>query len=205
MLTAIFSLLFTIGTAQAEIQYQSVEATKTGKSFREFWDSTGTFCFKNEKTPDTCYRISTLGEVKLREGGQWLESPFLNTLSDEVKKRAEAYDRIFVRYLSFGEQGAYAVHIFFVTKGSLNRSSQTIFAFGQREGARAPLASMSMSSALEEFGATLWARSQISPNQQIDERAINQKIVEGYKPLLNVAESVVEAYLRTDPAAPKLP
>lgn len=201
--------LFTIG-AQAEIEYRSVEAVKTGKSFRDYWDNTRNFCFRAERLPtETCYQISAMGEIKLREGGAWTEAtPFHAMLSDRLKAEGEKFDRIFVRYLAFGQGGEFAVHLFFVNKGVTSSASQTVFAFGSRDSGQPVIQSFSMSQPLEEIGLYLWARLQLSPAEQTDASALQRVIVNRYKPLLEIGQSVVATYLNTadlKPIGPRIP
>lgn len=195
----VFSLLFAISTvAMAEVKYRSVTPlmSKGAKSFRDTWDATGQFCFKAEGGEKSCFKIAGMGEVKLRDGGQWSADTAVSALSPELHAAGEDYDRIFVRYLALDGVDQFAVHIFFLNKGAANRSSRTIFAFGKYSQGGVELTGMSFSSPLEEFGAMIWAsRALLDQKGEPAEQAIKARIVETYLPLLEIGRSVVNGFL----------
>ncbi len=197
IISTVLCLLSAPAALAQSIEYRSIEPLKEqGKGFRDSWDSTKQFCFKSSDQPDkTCFAIAGMGEIKLRDGGEWNQEPASQTFISNLgvlRVEAEKYDRVFVRYLALGSGNQFVVHVFFVPKGSSSRSSQTIFAMGEIRGANAVVTAMSFSSAMEEFGATFGA---VAALRTRDTAQINAYIVEQNLSLLKIGQSVVTTYL----------
>lgn len=209
----ISTLLFLISAPSwaQTVQYRSIEPLKSGsQGFRTTWDSTKQFCFKSPQAERSCFDITGMGEIKLRESGQWDQYPasqnFIEQLGPELRSQAENYDRVFVRYLALGGTNEFVVHVFFVSKGSSARTSQTIFAMGDIAGSRARVSAMSFSSPMEEFGGTVAAVANLPMADKNKTEAINAYIVQQNLTLLLISQSVVTTYLQTAaPGGTRLP
>lgn len=189
----------------AELQHRPIEALKENfSSFREAWDRTGQFCFK-EGVGKTCLDLTRMGEVKVRDKGQTLLQ-----LSPSAEAAAKNFDKLYIRYLSVGAGNQFAVHIFF--------DSKTIFAFGRIDGTVAVVDAFSYSSEVElqlEAALYVMVRGAQKPedvkflesykaNTPEGERELNEAVIqfalpaliEHKKGLIQIAQEVVNNYLK---------
>lgn len=117
---------------------------------RDYWDHTRTFCFVRNGTQYK-YDVSQMGEIKLRENGNWVDLEYRDALSGANRDEVAGYKKYFVRYLSLGspEGGItpFVVHVFF-TVGIVNQT-HTMFVFGQIENGHATLTGYHNSQGIE--------------------------------------------------------
>ena len=130
-------LVFSVYAQADDIIYQPLELSLhkyDSDHLRDEWDETHNFCYRDARQPsgESCAQLTGMGEVKLREGGQWSNDAeaqyFIQNLSPLARAVAEGYGQIFVRYLGLSGEHDFVVHIFY--KGTFG--SQTLFAFGER-------------------------------------------------------------------------
>jgi hypothetical protein len=141
------ALMVTAPVVQAnEVAYVPLElcAHQPYKSYRDYWDQTGKFC-ANGGT----YDMTDLGEIKLRNKGEWVNSEYAAALTPENQKVVAQYETYFVRYFSTRPTSSgkveFAVHVFF----KWGIGTQTIFVFGELDGDDVKITGYSNSKALE--------------------------------------------------------
>ena len=135
MLRVVFVLLF-IFCAQSQAQqffpYEPVELCKIEpyKSQRDFWDQTGTFCYQQNGQTHVL-TLTDMGEIKLRDNGQWADNEYVAALTPENRAEVGQYDKYYVRYLSngqpIGDAIPFVAHVFF----KWGPGTQTLLVFGK--------------------------------------------------------------------------
>lgn len=120
MKTVILGLLLTISVqAFAQIQYRPIELFKEDptRGNRTEWDQTGRFCYSFRGTSAvTCSIIVQLGEVHVREKGAFPQDAesqaYISKLSPQALEIASRYRTLRVRYIAFGDNSTYTVHVY---------------------------------------------------------------------------------------------
>lgn len=132
MKSVILGLLVTISVqavAQNVIPYKPIELVKTNptQGNRAEWDSTGQFCYRFRGTQEVrCATIIQLGEVKVREKGNWSQDPndqfYISRLSAKALEVAGKYNQLYIRYMGLEDGSRFVAHSFY--------GKETLFAFG---------------------------------------------------------------------------
>lgn len=99
-------------------------------SYRDYWDQVKAFCFEKNGRVHS-YSLSDMGEIKLRENGNWVENEYVPALNVENRREVETYKTYYVRYLSLSEPAngvvPFVAHVFF----SWGWGTQTLYVFGE--------------------------------------------------------------------------
>jgi hypothetical protein len=130
--TVFLSLLVTFSVqalAQNAIPYKPIELVKQDptRGNRDEWDQTGQFCYKERGTSAVkCATIVQLGEVKVRDKGNWSQDPadqfYISKLSRTAQDVASKYSKLYIRYIGLEDGRRFVAQTFY--------GSETIFAFG---------------------------------------------------------------------------
>lgn len=100
------------------------------KNQRDYWDKNKAFCFIKDGETHT-YPFSEMGEIKLREGGEWVNQEYKEALSFRNEITVADYSKYYVRYLTIGKAKdgviPFVVHVFFNSFGS----AMTMFVLGE--------------------------------------------------------------------------
>lgn len=215
MVRALFIILVTFSASVFAdgVKYADIEPIKAANmNFRDTWDKSHQFCYNDADKNPHCLDIVGMGEVKLREKGEWSsraeDQAFISKLTDTQKEDGLNYDKIFVRYLALDANASkFVVHVHFLDKGAEQKMSQTIFVMGDNvAGKKAEAREMSYSNGMEYFGGALKAAltlgsSVTNKSEAESKQLLEDQMVKFNQGLINIGESVVNSYLGSMPGA----
>lgn len=125
------------------------------KNDRTYWDVEKQFCYELDGKR-YAYPLSGMGEIKLRDGGEWIDTDYVNALSPENREVVSKYDKYYVRYLALGpiqnSVEPFVVHVFF----KYGTGTQTMYVFGQRTPTGVVLTGYSNSQGFESNLRAIW-------------------------------------------------
>lgn len=142
LFSLVLALVTLSGTAQAAsdaIPYIPMNFCKHEyKDNRQMWDKTRSVCFEKDGQSYE-FKLSKMGEIKLRDNGQWVKSAYLESgaLSPQSLAEIGEYSKYYVRYMSYSApvdgKIPFLAHVFFSYGRIFGRDlgTQTMYVFGE--------------------------------------------------------------------------